>query len=152
MLFDRQLISLLLCVHTGDLMPRHAEGIVTKCFHSPNIRGVLLFQDAGGQGVLRIVIVDGNGDLGNDRSVIQARPHEVNGAACHLHSGLDGLPLGMEAAEARQKRRVDVQDAVRKRVDEIFPQMRMYPARQIRSGEKDSAAFRMAASKAALSA
>ena len=49
---------------------------------------------------------------------VEVRVHQVYGGAREADAVLEGLALGVETGERRQKRRVDVQDAVGKRVHE----------------------------------
>ena len=66
------------------------------------IEAMLLLQDSGGQGCLGVVVLDSDGCLRNDRTVVHFLVDEVNGDARDLVAMLQGLPLCMEALEGRQ--------------------------------------------------
>src|SRR5262252_9270836 len=59
-----------------------------------------------------------DGSLEHDRTAIQLGGDEMNGRTRDLDAMFDRLPLCVQARERRQKRRVDVQDAILKRVEE----------------------------------
>jgi len=48
--------------------------------------------------------------------------HQVDGDAGDLRAPRDGVTGGVRAGERRQQRRVDVQDALRERTDDLGPQ------------------------------
>ena len=56
----------------------------------------------------RVVLLDGDGLLGEDRAAVHSFVHEVDGDAGLRHARGKRLPDGVEARERRQKRRVDV--------------------------------------------
>ena len=56
--------------------------------------------------------------LQHDRTGIEVLVHEMNSGAALGRAVVQGLLLRVQAGVFRQQRRVDIQDAVRKRVDE----------------------------------
>lgn len=75
-------------------------------------------EDTLGEAVLRVVREDGDGALQDDRSVIHGLIDEMDGGSGHARAVLEGLPLGMEALESREDGGMDVQDRIRKRMQE----------------------------------
>src|SRR5512137_2667376 len=74
---------------------------------------VLLLQDALGQGLLRIRVVDGYNGLDDDGPCINAFVGEVYGTVGEFDAVVKGLLLSVCAGKRRQKGRVDVHDAHR---------------------------------------
>src|SRR5579884_686661 len=79
---------------------------------------VLLLEDAGGEGVRIVALEDGDGALQDDDAMVELLVDEVHGAAGDLHSVFEGLHLRVEPGEGGQQRGVDVEDALRKGLDE----------------------------------
>jgi hypothetical protein len=57
---------------------------------------VFLLEYSMGQGVLIVILLDGNGSLQNNRSVVQFLVHKVDGAPRHFGSPFQGLLLGVQ--------------------------------------------------------
>ena len=110
----------MVAVHAGNMVPFNRKLIPAVSSDSADVGRMFLFQDAGGQHVLRIIIIDGNCSLRDDRAVIKARSDEVDRAACDFDAGFNGLSLGMKPAEARKQSRMDVDDPVRECMNQIF--------------------------------
>src|ERR1700676_5224020 len=73
---------------------------------------VLFRQDARGEGVAVVVVVNRDNALQDDDAVVEVLVDEVNRAAGHLDAVIEGLLLGVEAREGGQQGRVNVEDAV----------------------------------------
>ena len=79
---------------------------------------MLLDEDPRAQRVGRISVEHRHRPLNDDRSAIELRRHQVHGHAADLDAVLERLALRVDARKRRQQRRVDVQDGVRKRLEE----------------------------------
>ena len=79
---------------------------------------MLLLEDAGRQGIGGITRHDRHRALDDDGPAIELRGHEMNGHAAHLHAMLDRLLLRIESRERRKQRWMDVQDAIRKGLEQ----------------------------------
>ncbi len=79
---------------------------------------MLLLEDPGRERLGRVVVEDGHRALQHDRPGVAPRVHQVHRAPRDLDAVRPRLPLGVEAGEARQQRRVDVDDALREARDE----------------------------------
>ena len=110
----------MVAVHAGNMVPFNRKLIPAVSSDSADVGRMFLFQDAGGQRVFRIIIIDGNCSLRDDRAVIKARSDEVDRAACDFDAGFNGLSLGMKPAEARKQSRMAVDDPVRECMNQIF--------------------------------
>src|SRR5205085_3643356 len=82
------------------------------------IGNVLLLKYAVGERVLIIVIEHGSGPLHDDGAVIEMLIHEMHGAARNSHAVLERLLLRLQPGKSRQQRRMNVQDALRKLLNE----------------------------------
>ncbi len=87
--------------------------------HRFGINAMLLAQDALGKRVFRVGIVNRDHRLQNDRPGVQILVHEMHGAAGEFRAVLERLPLRFKSRKRRQQRRMNIQDAVGKRRDEI---------------------------------
>ena len=110
----------MVAVHAGNMVPFNRKLIPAVSSDSADVGRMFLFQDTGGQRVFRIIIIDGNCSLRDDRAVIKARSDEVDRSACDFDAGFNGLSLGMKPAEARKQSRMDVDDPVRECMNQIF--------------------------------
>ena len=75
------------------------------------VNAMFLFQNARRKRLHRVAVVNGNGSLDDDGSVVEVLVHEVNGAAADLHAVFERLVLRIQAREGGEQRRVDVQDS-----------------------------------------
>ena len=73
---------------------------------------VFLGEDALGEGLAGVVVLDGDSLLEDDDAVVYGFVDEVDGAAGDLRSVVQGLVLGVESGEGGEQRGVDVEDAV----------------------------------------
>ena len=102
------------------MMSFYMEFITAVSCYGANVGGVLLRKDAICECIFGIIIIDRHSDLRDDRAVVKTGAHEVDRAACDFYARFDRLTLGMKPAEAREKRRMDIDDAVRECVHKIF--------------------------------
>ena len=103
------------------MMSFYMEFITAVSCYGANVGGVLLLKDAICKCVFGVIVVDRHSDLRDDRAVVKTGAHEVDGAACDFYARFDRLTLGMKSTEAREKRRMDIDDAVRECVHKLFP-------------------------------
>ena len=103
------------------MMSFYMEFITAVSCYGANVGGVLLLKDAICKCVFGVIVVDRHSDLRDDRSVVKTGAHEVDGAACDFYARFDRLTLGMKSTEAREKRRMDIDDAVRECIHKFFP-------------------------------
>ena len=103
------------------MMSFYMEFITAVSCYGANVGGVLLLKDAICKCIFGVIVVDRHSDLRDDRAVVKAGAHEVDCAACDFYARFDRLTLGMKPAEAREKRRMDIDDAVRECVHKLFP-------------------------------
>ena len=82
------------------------------------IEAVLLDEDARRQRLDRVVVEHRNRRLQDDRPAVELGGHQMHGRAGHPDAVLERLTLRVEAGKRGQQRRVDVEDAVRKRVEQ----------------------------------
>ena len=82
---------------------------------------MLLLKDAICKCVFGVIVVDRHSDLRDDRAVVKTGAHEVDCATCDFYARFDRLTLGMKSTEAREKRRMDIDDAVRECIHKLFP-------------------------------
>jgi hypothetical protein len=75
--------------------------------------------DAGVEGGGGVVVVHGDGLLGDDGAGIDALIDEVDGAAGDFHAVIEGLFPGFEAGEGGEERGMDVDDAVGEGAEEF---------------------------------
>ena len=97
------------------------EFITAVSCYGANVGGVLLLKDAICKCVFGVIVVDRHSDLRDDRAIIKTGAHEVDCAACDFYARFDRLTLGMKSTKAREKRRMDIDDAVRECVHKLFP-------------------------------
>ena len=71
---------------------------------------VLLRENAGRKGVLRVVVVNGHARLGDDRPGVDAVVDEVDGAPGDLHTVREGVTNAVRTREAGQQRGVGVHE------------------------------------------
>ena len=102
-------------------MSFYMEFITAVSCYGANVGGVLLLKDAICKCVFGVIVVDRYSDLRDDRAVVKTGAHEVDGAACDFDARFDRLTLGMKSTEAREKRRMDIDDAVRECIHKLFP-------------------------------
>ena len=79
---------------------------------------MFLDQNARGEGVGRVLVVDRHDGLEHDRASIELRGNDVHGGTTDLDAVVPRLGLPVEPGEGRQERWMDVEDAVRERLDE----------------------------------
>src|SRR2546428_12712186 len=79
---------------------------------------MLVLEDAGGEGLLRVVLMDRDRFLQDDGPPVHGRIDEMDRAAGDLDAGGDRIALGVRPGERRQARRMDVDDPVRELADE----------------------------------
>ena len=103
------------------MMSFYMEFITAVSCYGANVGGVLLLKDAICKCVFGVIVVDRHSDLRDDRAVVKTGAHEVDCAACDFYARFDRLTLGMKSTEAREKRRMDIDDAVRECIHKFFP-------------------------------
>ena len=101
-----------------DAAPIEAPAAVEDQLNSGRIDPVFFDEDPGRQRLDGVVIEYQHGRLLDDRSPIELAGHEMNGNAGDAYAVFDRLPLRFETREGRQERRMDVQNPLRKRVEE----------------------------------
>src|SRR5437016_369475 len=79
---------------------------------------VLLLEDPGGEGILRVILVDRDRLLQNDGPPVHGGVDEVNRAARDFDARGDGIAVGVCPRERGEQRRMDIDDPVRERADE----------------------------------
>jgi len=80
---------------------------------------VLFREDASGKRIHCVIVVNRNGGLQDDGAGVEIFVHEMHRASGEFHAVFEGLALGFETGECRQKRRMNVESAAVKFVDEI---------------------------------
>jgi len=78
---------------------------------------VLFRENSRGERVGRISLENGYGALQDDRTAIELGRHKMHRDAGDLHAVLECLSLCIHAGERREKGRMNVQDAIGKRLD-----------------------------------
>jgi len=81
-------------------------------FYGLGVDAMLLIQDAGGKGVLVVVIEDGYCGLQDDGAGVEIFVDEVDSAAGEFYAVVEGLLLGFEAGEGGEERGMDIQNAL----------------------------------------
>ena len=74
---------------------------------------MFLGQNPRAQTVFRIVRIDGDGGLHNNRAVIHFLVNQMDGCAANPHSAFQSLTLSVQTGEGRQEGRVDIQNPLR---------------------------------------
>src|SRR5690348_1832476 len=87
--------------------------------HGFGIDAMLFGEDAGGERLLGVVVADGHGGLEDDGAGVEIFVHEVHSAAGDFHAVIERLALGFESRERGEKRRMDIEDASAKGLDEM---------------------------------
>ena len=82
------------------------------------VDAVFDLEDPRGQGVHGVGVEHRHGGLEDDRAGVEIAVHEMHGGAADAHAVRERLVLRVEPGERGQKRRVDVHDAIRKRVEQ----------------------------------
>ena len=80
---------------------------------------MLLDEDTSRQGLDAVVIENRNGGLQHNRTIVEAGRHEMYRGAGHPDAVIECLTLRLEAGERRQQRRMNVEDAIRKRLEQL---------------------------------
>lgn len=99
-------------MHAAHMMAFDMKLIRTEGGNHPYVSRMLLLENPVCQGVFGIIIIYRYSHLGNDGAVIQSRPYEMDGAACHFDTGFHSLPLGMESAETGKKGWMNIDNPV----------------------------------------
>ena len=86
--------------------------------HSFRINLVFLGEDAGGQRVFGVVVLDGDDRLEHDGTGVEIFVDEMDGAAGEFDAVFERLALRFEAGEGGEERRVNVEDAIGEARDE----------------------------------
>ena len=81
---------------------------------------VLFAQNPRRERLRRVIVLDRHHRLQNNRPGIETLVHEMHRAARKFRAVFERLPLRFESRKRRQQRRMNVQDAVRKRANEIW--------------------------------
>ena len=68
-----------------------------------------------------VVVQHRHGRLQDDRTTIELGRDQMHGGAADPHTVLERLALRIEARKCRQQRRMNVEDAVRKRIEQWRP-------------------------------
>ena len=79
---------------------------------------MLLLQDARGQRVFVVIRQHRDGALHDDWPVVEVLVDEMDAAAADLHSVVKGLLLSFQSGKCGQQRRVDIENALRKLLNE----------------------------------
>src|SRR5918996_968665 len=82
------------------------------------IQYVFLLQNSSRKCFDRVVVEDWDGALSDDRAAVERVVDEVDRASADRGAVIERLSLRVETGKQRQQARVDVEDALRKRVDE----------------------------------
>jgi hypothetical protein len=80
---------------------------------------MFVFEDTGGKSFFGVVFKHWNDPLPNDRATVKSFINEVNSAAGPLDAVLKHLCVHVESGKRRQKARVNIENAVAVRIDEI---------------------------------
>ena len=102
------------CPAAGD----HLDAVVGDPLEHGGEQLVLLEEDALAERGLVVAVEDGDGRLREDGAGIHSGVDEVHGAAGDAHAVRERLRLRVDAGERGEERGVDVDDAVRERVEE----------------------------------
>ena len=113
---------------------------------------MFLFQDARRKGGGVVARKNRHARLGKDRSGVELGGHEVNRASVLGEPLGERALVGVEAAQMRQQRRMNVENAPRHRSTKGGLSTRMNPARQTSSTEAAVSRASSAASNAGLPA
>ena len=116
------------------MMSFYMEFITAVSCYGANVGGVLLLKDAVCKCVFGVIVVDRYSDLRDDRAVVKTGAHEVDCAACDFYARFDRLTLGMKSTEARRSAGWILMMRFGNAFTSSSPQIRIYPARQMRSG------------------
>ena len=111
---------------------------------------MLLFQDARSKGVDVVPPENRHARLGYDRPGIEFGGNEVNRAAVFGEPFRERPLVGVEAAQVRQERGMNVEEASSPSLDEWGAQQRMNPARHTISARAAVSRVSSAASNAGL--
>src|SRR5687767_8713454 len=79
---------------------------------------MFLDEDARGQRVCRVSVDHRHRTLDDDGARVEILRHEMHGHSADLRTERHRLALGVDTTEGGEQRWVDVQDAMRKRLDE----------------------------------
>jgi hypothetical protein len=82
-------------------------------FQRIHIRDVLLFENARGERLHRVVVAHVDAALHDDRSAIECLVDKVNRAPGDFHAMRESLCLRIDTGKRRQQRRMNVDDAIR---------------------------------------
>src|SRR2546423_5920469 len=99
--------------------PLHFESSFREQADREGKEDVLLLQDSRCERLLRIVLMDRDRFLKDNRSPVDGRIGEMDCASGDLDTGREGIPLGVGPGEGRQQRGVDVHDAHRELPNEV---------------------------------
>jgi hypothetical protein len=80
---------------------------------------MFLDEDPSRQGFNAVALENGNGGLQDDRAIVEPGRHEMDGGAGHADTVLECLTLRLEARERRQQRRMNVEDAIGKCLEQL---------------------------------
>ena len=88
-------------------------------FYGFGVDAVFFFQNSLGESCVGVVVSYFDDGLQDDGAGVEIFVHEMDGAAGEFYAVFEGLALGFEAGEGREKRRMDVEDAIGEGGDEI---------------------------------
>src|ERR1700741_2882034 len=88
-------------------------------FYGFGVDAMFLFQDALGKGVLVVSVEDRDSGLQDDGAGVEIFVDEMDSAAGKFYAVVEGLLLRFEAGERGEKRRMNIEDALRKSGYEI---------------------------------
>lgn len=88
-------------------------------FHGFGVNAVLLLQNARAERVFGVSVLDRHDGLQDDRAGVEIFIHKVNRAASEFYSVFERLALGFEAREGREKRGVNIENALGKGGDKV---------------------------------
>ena len=108
-------------MHAAHMMAFDMKLIRAEGSDHSYVSRMFLLENPICQGGFGIIIIHRHCHLGNDRAIVQSRPYEMDGAACHLDTGFHSLPLGMEPAKAGKKGWMNIDNPVWKSMNQVFP-------------------------------
>ena len=80
---------------------------------------MFFFQNSFGQGRVSIAVFHFDDGLQDDRAGVEIFVDEMDGATGEFYAVFESLPLRFESGERRQQRRMNIQNAIGERGDEI---------------------------------
>ena len=79
---------------------------------------MLLTENPRSHSGIGVVVEHRHGPLHDDRSAVECLGHEVHGGTSNLYAVLQRLTLGIQSRKRRKERGMDIQNGLRKRLEE----------------------------------